>query len=329
MKQKRNSGIIRGRAGAALVLAVVLLGLFTTLGMLYIRYMTIEAEESDYNLRRMQARNIAIAGINAAIADLERARSEGQTALVLDRERPYAFNTYQGEWTGRERTPMPQADREAVATVTITDENAKINLNHAPASVLQAILGVDGETARRISGSMPRRPGDSEAARRWLIHLDDLLEYGLLSEEQFAGVDPALVTVDTVIHHFAAKAYININSAAAPVLAAILDIPIESAELVAVRRPFNSLAELHAAAGKDPATFNIRPEKPGAEELPAPLAVESRCFRIVSHGACASLMGDAPARRPYRRTTAVAEAVVLLTDRGPEIVRWSTRRGDT
>lgn len=330
MMQRRHNGNIQGRrAGAALVLAVVLLGLFTTLGMLYVRYMLIESDAVDFDWRQTQARNMAVAGVNAAIAELDCARREGQTAMVLDHERSYVFTAYKGEWNGRELAPAAQSDRETAAVVVITDENAKINLNHAPASVLQAILGVDGETARKISGSIPRRPGDAEVARRWLLSVDDLLRYELLTAEQYANVARSLITVDTVVHHFAAKGYININSAPAPVLAAILDIPIELAEQAAVRRPFNSLAELSAAAGKDPAAFNIRPDRPGSEELPGPLALESRCFRIVSQGAYTALAGDGAAQRPHRRTTAVAEAVVLFTDRGYEIVRWSTRRGDT
>ncbi len=307
------------RQGAVLVFAVVILGLLTTLGMLYVRHMSTEIQSAGLDQRRTHARLVAEGGANAAIADLQRAVQSGQAVQVLDKERTYEFPTYTTEWTGKERRLVANTERRATARVTITDESGRINLNHAPASVLQAILGIDGATARGITSSLPRA-GDQ--GRQWLIGVDDLLSRELLTEEQFAAVDRSLVTTYTVMDHSAAKGFLNINTAPVKVLAAVLGITEEAAAKVSEKRPFQSLSALAAAAEKEPATFNIKPDPFSPGTLPAALALESRCFRVVCQSDCAWTRWG----HDHNKSSARVDAVVVLQDGGYEVLHWSASR---
>lgn len=320
---RHSSG--RNRRGVALILAISLLALFTVLGTLYIRHMNIELDRAGLLLDQVRARNLAGAGVHAAIADLQRALPPRQLVQMLDKPRTYTFATYKGVHEAQGLTLASMENRKAVATVTISDESGKINLNHAPASVLQAILGVDGATARAITSSLPRTGGKPEggAPPQWLLSTDDLVTRGLLTPDQFARVNPAWVTTYTVTDHADPAGFLNVNAAPADVMAAILDLPLEAAQKVMQRRPFNSLQGLGVAAEKDPATFNFKPDPSDPAALPAALSFESRCFRIVSEAVFATVQE----KQEHTRATAKVDAIVVFTpDGGYEIVRWNTQR---
>ena len=83
-----------------------------------------------------------------------------------------------------------------------------------------------------------------------------------------------------------------------------------------LRRDFENLADLAAAAGK----------APGALSLPmGALGVVSRCFRVVSNGAYANVDEDG---RVYRASQRHAEAVVTLDAAGKATTRlWREAPG--
>jgi len=319
----------RRNKGAALIMAIALLALFTTLGTLYVRRMNLDLQRVDFEMRTARARIVAEGGVYAALGDLQRALQGKQLVQILDKPISYAFPTYAGIRGPEGLELAVQDNRRAVAEVLITDENGKVNLNHAPASVLQRVLGVDGNTARKITSSLPRDaapapPGQGETREEhWLIGVDELLSRGLLTAEQYAAIDPSLVTTFTVIDHASPAGFLNINSAPPPVLAAILDLPVEVAAQVAEKRPFKTLEALSAAAGKAPETFAIKPDPYNPAALPAPLAFESRCFRIVSKAACSSTAGEREYNKAYGQVVAVA---VFNADGGYEIIHWDSRR---
>ena len=61
------------RRGAALIMALTMLALFTVLGTLYVSNMSTELSRADRALREARARQTAQAGIEAAVGELERA----------------------------------------------------------------------------------------------------------------------------------------------------------------------------------------------------------------------------------------------------------------
>lgn len=317
MSARRNPS----QRGAALILALTMLALFTVLGTLYISNMTTELARADLSLREARARQTAQAGIEAALGELERALQTGQMQPILDRPMSLELPAYKGTYDGKGITLAPIANRVATAEYTITDESAKANPNYLPASALQRILGVEGDTARKIASSLPR-DGSEEGA--WIHDLDDLLERGLLTPEQFAALDTTLLTTCSVADAAFPQESLNINAVRPLVLAAILDVPLEQAATIAERRPFNGLDALSAAAGKDPSTFNVKPDPDNPYGLPAPLALKSRCFRIISRATIATVEGE----RQWDRATGEIEAVVLFDDEGKhQFVRWTARRG--
>lgn len=319
------------RRGTALVIAVSLLALFTTLGMLYVRAMSTEIEKSNLALRRARARNLAIAGVRAAIGDLERAVDQGQLVQILSKPRTYQFNTYTSVRTTAGRQMQPFENRRAVATVTITDESGKINLNHTPAKALKEVLGVDIATALgiRISlpGTKPKQLRKKGVPKQWLVGVHDLASRGLLTKEQFEKVDTSLVTTYTVTDHQNPKAYLNVNMAPAAVIAAVLNVSPEEADRIVAQRPYKSFAAFREVLGKDPATFALKSDPDSATGIPAALTLKSRCFRIISEAKYAAVVSAGENQKEYNRTYGRTEAVVLFDDKGGyQVVRWNTQR---
>ncbi len=309
------------RRGAALIMALTMLALFTVLGTLYVSNMSTELSRADLALREARARQTAQAGIEAAVGELERALQSGQILPVLDRPITIELPTYKGTFDGKGIAIEPMANRVASVEFTITDESAKANPNFLPASALQRILGVEGDTARKIASSLPREGADTGA---WIHELDDLLQRGLLTPEQFTALDTTILTTSTVPDPAFPQESLNVNTVRPLVLAAILDVPLEQAAAIAEKRPFNGLDAISAAAGKDPSTFNVKPDPANPLGMPAPLALKSRCFRILSRATLASVEGG----QEWDRATGEIEAVVLFDDEGRhQFVRWIARRG--
>ena len=309
------------RRGAALIMALTMLALFTVLGTLYVSNMATELSRADLALREARARQTAQAGIEAAVGELERALQSGQILPVLDRPITIELPTYMGTFDGKGIAIEPMANRVASVEFTITDESAKANPNFLPASALQRILGVEGDTARKIASTLPREGSDTGA---WIHELDDLLQRGLLTPEQFTALDTTILTTSTVPDPAFPQESLNVNTVRPLVLAAILDVPLEQAAAIAEKRPFNGLDAISAAAGKDPSTFNVKPDPANPLGMPAPLALKSRCFRILSRATLASVEGG----QEWDRATGEIEAVVLFDDEGRhQFVRWIARRG--
>lgn len=326
MAYKRLQRRARKR-GAALIIAVTLLAIFVTLGMFYVRNMSLELEKTLFVINQARAREAATGGVYAAIGDLQRAAAENQIPQVIATTRTYPFPVYGAQRTTAGLELAPVENRRVEASVVIADESGKINLNHAPASVLQRVLNVDGVTARNITSSLPRADGEpvpTQAANSgWLLDAADLVSRGLLTPEQFAALDKDLITTWTVADHAAPQGFLNINAASPEVLAAILDVPLETAQQVAAVGPFDSLEALAQAAGKESATFNIKPDPGNPAAWPAPLTSDSRCFRIVSEAASVSVAGQAE----YDKAASRVEAVVVLGDNGEyEILYWNAGR---
>ena len=313
-----------GNGGVALLTALGLLFIFSAFGMAFVTYMTTTLERSQFETRSVRARHIAAGGIQVAIGRLQSALASGKIADALSAPGECEFPLYQYDAAALEKI-SPMTDRRWAVGLTITDESGKVNLNYAPTRVLQAILGVDGDTARKIRSALP--PTDpagapaSAANQRWLTSLDDLVTRGLISPAAFDAIPKRLATVHSVADPARPVRFLNVNAAPPAVLAAVLDLPLDAAKQVAQKRPFASFADLSAAAGKDPSAFIMKPAPDPGGTLPGELSLQSRCFRIES---IAELMARKADGSEYRITRSRAEAVVVFDDGGaPQITFWS------
>lgn len=324
----RNNAPRPGERGAALVMALGFLTIMAMMGAYYVRYMNIEARSAELDLARLRAAYAAESGAHAALAALARAHAAGQVQLEGGRETAYEFPVYRRLSDSGPRGFSADPRRRASAVVRVSDENAKINLNTAPAGVIAAILGVDDDTAGAIVAAQPRGGEVKSATMRptapsgreqdWLYTLDDLKRLGLLDEAQYHRLNPAWVTTFSALPMGEPAHTLNVNAADAEVMAAALGVPIEKAgEIVAYRRekPFRTPLALQLAAGKRMADFPMSPPESPHEVF----AMESRCFHVVSEGAYESAGTG--------RATARVEAVAHFGDGGDyEIIYWNAAR---
>jgi type II secretory pathway component PulK len=263
---------------------------------------------------------VARGGIEAAIGKIQSALPSGNVADVLSAPLEYESPLYQFDREPPEKF-SPATERRWVTKVTVTDESGKVNLNCAPTRVLQAILGVDGDTARKIRSSLPLPEAAAAAGQSWLTSMDDLVTRGLMSPAAYEAVPKHLVTVYTVADPARPVEFLNVNAAPPRVLAAILDVTFEAAQQAAQKKPFNSLADLSAAAGKDPMTFNIKPASDAPGALPRELSLRSRCFRIESQAELMFRRADGSEESTLRSR---AEAVVVFGEGGAVQITYSS-----
>jgi len=307
--------------GAVLIFAISLLAVFSVLGTAYVVRMVNESESADLRIREARARALAEAGIHAAIGDLSIAvREERQNQLLG--ESTYQFPAFKGVWTGEDFV-LENTERVSMATVKVLDESGKANINHVPVSVLRLLLGVDGQTARLIATSLPGRPffgGEDPESRRWLHGADELATRDWVDEDTMAAVDMEVLTSYSVPPgEERPRDYLNVNSAPAEVLAAVLDIPLEDARQVMLRRPFESIEELEKTVGKPAKDFNMRPMPGDDSGLPRPLAFHSRAFRLQAEGVFGTSTSGGDSSR------AKLEAVVAFNPDGTyEITYWNS-----
>lgn len=308
----------QGDRGMALLTALALLFLFSLLGAAYVGYMTNEVERTDFAIRGVRARNMARGGVHTATGAIRQAIDENRLADLLASPFDLELPVYKSQPDAALGFGVRENQR-AVTRVAVYDESGKVNVNHAPPRVLQAVLGVDRDTARRIRSSLPSA---GASGGQWFSGLEGLVHRGFLSREGFDALDKDLVTVYTVFDHARPGASLNVNAAPDAVLVAIMDLSPEARAAIGEQRPvFKSPVELAAVAGKQTSTFNFKP-KPGSapNALAEELCFDSRCFRIVS---TASIWNVGPNDTEYRKTEARVEAVVVLTPGGVQVTYWS------
>ena len=309
--RNRTVAIERQTAGVALLTALGLLFIFMVLGMGYVTYSINEADSSNYSLKDLRAHEMARGGVEAAIGELQKSlAAAGPAALIQDGIKMDSFPQYGPNRKAPEGFSLREQWRASVG-VTIQDESGKINLNYAPPSVLQALLGVDGDTARRIRSSVAVQDGGGR-----MIVLDDLVVRKLVNAEVYAKLPLTELSVTNVADPAQVAETLNINAAKPDVLAAVFGMTLDEAtKAFDGKRPFATLADAVAATGKDPALYNLKPaaDTPGA--IPVELSLQSRSFRIVSNASLAESGREMKAR---------VEAVVVFTKDGTvRVTYWS------
>ncbi len=323
----------RDERGAALIFALSMLAIFGFMGVAYVKYMSLNLVESDLDLRKARARQLAVSGIQIAASGL---RQEVLSANhKVPRNAPASFDlaTYNSISHGDEgivAEPM-NVTRVARATVTVYDEGGRVNLNHAPASALQKMLGVDGDTARNITANVPRGAQGPDA--RWFLTTDELLSRGLLTKAQYDLIVPDTLSTVSVVDHANPAGHFDVNGAEPLALSAMLNLTLEQAQQVKSKGPFASMEALgQAVAAVTGASAEAVTGDPS-------LGLKSRCFRVVSEGFYAKALDseryEAAATEEEKnqlltnRTTSTVEAVLQFNDDGTfEVLYWNASPED-
>jgi type II secretory pathway component PulK len=302
----------RGNRGVVLVFALGTVVVFMLLGSAYVSSMGIAYKDTRYEVHRRQAASIAESGIHATIAEIQNALRSDHAPQAAYR---HTANVYRQEQDGL-------ADYPQVVDVTVVDEMARINVNHVPAEVFIA-LGVPEDKAEAIVAS---RPGRSRGGR-YLGAVDDLVTRGLITprERGELAASGALgdLTVYTVADMDAPRAFINLNTAPASVIAAVFGIDAGEAQRITdarAARPFDSWEAVLRAVSREPHTFNIRPIRVGSREMPEALALSSRCFRLYAETVVSFTGMELGSMR------AAVEAIVIFDENNePHIRYWNER----
>ena len=307
---RRHAASQRRGSGFALVGAIAMLALFVMLGTAYVKYMMIELDDTRIDVDASRAQHLASGGIYAAIGEIEAAIDSG---LVPKRSYTIKANAYRYE--GGERAAYAQEIH-----VTLSDESARIDLNHAPPEVLVA-LGMDREAVERLGRALPTSSGLRSESRRWLTSVDDLLTRGIVNRRQFGAIQSDQLTTYTVEDHSKPAAFLNLNTAEAGALAAILGIDdLDEIRQLMAKRPFESWQDAVTKSGREPSTFNVKSPRYASRDMPREVTLSSRCFRLKSE-VQVSFAGMA-----RRGSTAAVEAVVLFKDDGSYSIRYWNER---
>lgn len=286
--------------GVALLTALALLLLFSMLGTGYLRYMRLEMEDTGREMNVVRAENLAESAVYTAIANLT---ADTGSDRALSEQYSLALPVYYSQQGGR-------AEIAQTVDITIEDEAARVNLNLAPAPLLQ-LLGFTGAQTSALQSSL-REMGP-------LSDLDQLWTRGILSRSEFEALDTRLFTVFTTGGNEAG--YININTAGPKVLAAVFGISDEEARQLSAKRPFSSWQDAVIKSGREPSTFTLQPDQLVSRAIPRALALQSRWFRIR-----AEVTLD-PRAVPGPRAGAAVTAVVEVGPRGTyEILFWNRGR---
>jgi len=129
-------------SGVALFLAISLLALFSVLGASYMRYMSLELEDTEMRIRDMRIRNYATAGINSAAGHIHAAIIAGETPSPS-----YAFSyAVYGQTQQKDENPL-----QSLSTYT------------AEAQVAVEAIGKDVWDSRFVKGIS--WPGDNHVFR--------------------------------------------------------------------------------------------------------------------------------------------------------------------
>lgn len=325
----QGRGRMKNQRGAALLFAISVLAIFSTLGMLYVRHMELELADADINLREKRARQLAAAGVECAAAGLQQfVLNPAKRPVELGKPYVVELPTYRSIVTGESGVEAPPmgAPRLAEITFAIYDESGKINLNHAPASVLQQVMDVPGDVARTIAASVPRLPGTKNAS--WFLELDQLVARELVNPAE-VDLDALgnLITTYSVLDHADPAGYLNVNVAAPEVLGPVLDLTPEQASQVVAQGPFAGADALAKAVAE------ARGAPVDTVTLDDSLGFQSRCFRVVCQGRYARFVNEALYRessaedkRSFLMNVAVSrvEAVLLFAPDGSyEVIHWN------
>ncbi|HOV33062.1 MAG TPA: type II secretion system protein GspK [Candidatus Hydrogenedens sp.] len=307
-----------GDKGVALLIAISLLGVFALLGIYYVRDSETELQRTVLLLDEMKVKDYAKAGLNLALAELERAWRTDQIQDLLSRcplefDCPYYKQSY-----GINETLFlgPSDTIQVKIKAKIFDESGKINLNCSPASVLQKILNVDGETARQIVSNLPTS-GMNSTNQRWIYLVDELYDRGWLKKEKTNMKALNFVSAWNAGNPENPQSYLNVNIAPPEVLMTLFNANLDDVQKIINARPFKSFNEVISTIGKDPSTFNVKVDG-SSSTWQFPFIDRSTSFRVIVTSELSRVISG----RNYNKIYASYEAGVVFIDGKPTIV-WN------
>ncbi len=116
IRRRKYKDFAEGSTGVALFLAISLLALFSVLGASYLRYMSLELDESDMRINGMRIRNYAAAGINSVAGHIRSAILAGEQP---QQEYVFTYNVYGMSQEKKRMSPKILATYTAQAQVLV------------------------------------------------------------------------------------------------------------------------------------------------------------------------------------------------------------------
>ena len=307
--------LIKSNTGVALIIAVSLLGIFSLLGMYYVRSSEIDLKRVSLLLDDLRVREYTRAGLNVVLTEIEKRWGNGTIEELISKgefqvDVPYYISIYKGD----RKVELDVSDTVRVSVrIKVYDESGKVNINLVPVSVIQKILKVDGETARRLKSEF-----DLQSGGRWLYVLDEIYSKGVSPDNiSLEDINKSLSTWNAGSPDNPIP-YLNVNKASSDVLKAVFNLNDAEVEKVISARPFESLEELINLIGKDPSSFNIKIGNLSDTKWAFPFTGKSNSFRVILTGELKrEVLGSHP------RTTSYSLEVGIVIVDGKAKVVWN------
>ncbi len=304
--------------GVALIIAISLLGVFALLGMYYVRDGETEIKRTALLLDEMRVREYAKTGVSSALVELEKAWKSDTTQDLLEKcplefSYPYYKQVHKSD---RSLSLEPSDTMDVRVKVWITDESGKINLNCTPASVLQKVLNINGETARRIVSNLPN-PGFSSSSGKWFYLVEELYGPNGMIQEKIDKKILNFVSTWNAGNPNTPIPYLNVNKTSVEILMALFNISSEEAQKVIDSRPLKSMNDIVKLLEKSPMGFNVKVDDMSSN-WQFPFTDRSNSFKIIVEAELSRVVSG----KKYNPVYASKEVGVVFVDGSPVVV-WN------
>lgn len=318
IKKIKKSFYPSNTKGVALMIAISMLGIFALLGMYYIRDAETELRRTVLLLDEMRVREYAKTGISSALVELEKAWRKDTIQELLDKcPLEFTYPYYKQEYKGDGTFALVPSDTMSVKVkVWITDESGKINLNCSPASVLQKILNINGEMARRIVSNLPNS-GMPSSSGRWFYLLEELYGPSGVIQGEFNEQGMNFVSTWNAGNPNNPIPYLNINKAPVEVLMALFNISSDEAQKIIDARPIKSMNDLITMLGKPTTGYNIKVDDMSLN-WQFPFTEKSNSFKII----VIAELTRVTLGKKYNHVFASKETGVVFVENNPMVV-WN------
>lgn len=317
-KQIQKALLRPNNPGVALIIAISLLGVFALLGMYYVQDSETELRRTSLLLDEMRVREYTKTGLSSALVELEKAWKTDAVQKLLDScPLEFSYPYYRQVQKSDGTFSLELSDTINVkAKVWITDESGKVNINCSPASVLQKVLNINGELARRIVLNLPNS-GMGSSSGKWFYLVEELYGTNGIISGEFDEKILNLISTWNAGDPNNPMSYLNVNKAPVEVLMALFNINSDEAQKIVNARPLKTMSDLVTVLEKSPAGFNVKVDDMSSP-WQFPFTDKSNSFKII---VVAELNKEILGRK-YNHVFASKEAGVVFIEGNPTIV-WS------
>ena len=290
---KINRHTLEDTRGAALVTALIMLGVFSVFGFAFVKYMAVEFDKTKLDVDKIRAQHLSDGGIYAAISELQETQS-------VEKAYTFKLNAYryvkdEGS-ASRELTPFLHE-----VHVEVKDQSGKININHASSAVLKA-MGFSQEATNKI------KKGTEKQA---FVRVDDLIARKIINTKTFVAINAQ----DNFTVY--GNGNINLNAASPAVLAALFALTPKEATALAAKRPFTSWEDVLTKAAKESWTFNVPTRVEAGQQTPEGLSLDSGCFALTS-----KVRMNLSSNELKKTTDSTTEAIVSFDTKGNSSIQY-------